>query len=121
MGDSEKSKKGFVAFNRVHITSQTAASQPQWPCVRQGAPSTRAHTDCSSPIPFLLALVRGAVSSVKCGYRQQFTDCALLLCVCWWDTGKRGWHSSALTNAYSHPWGQEYHEPRKTQHLAAWY
>lgn len=42
-------------------------------------------------------------------------------CVCWWHIGKWVWHSSSLTNAECHPWGQEYHKPRKTQLLAAWY
>lgn len=87
VGDSERSKKGSVTFNKVHVTTQIEAARPQWPTVTQEASFTHAFMDHSSRIPFLLALVRGAVLSVKCGYRQQFTEYASLFGVCWWDTG----------------------------------
>lgn len=92
------------------------------PTCQTGSFLHTAYVDHSSLIRFLLKPVRGAVPSVKCGYKQQFTECALLFfCVCWWHIGKWVWHSSSLTNAECHPWGQEYHKPRKTQLLAAWY
>lgn len=66
-----------MAFSRAHLTIQMEASQPQ--SMRQTGSFLNI---CIYPTPFLLAQVRGAVPSVKRGYEQQFTECALLfLCL----------------------------------------
>lgn len=89
MGKFERSKKGSVTFSRVHLTTQTGAAQPQTTHVSDSFLHT-AYVDHSSLIHFLLAQVRGAVPSVKCGYKQQLTECALLflcLLVAHWKMG----------------------------------
>lgn len=37
VGDSERSKKGSVTFNKVHVTTQIEAAWPQWPTCHTGS------------------------------------------------------------------------------------
>lgn len=58
------------------------------PRVTQGMYLTHAIVDYSLPIiPFLLAQVRGAIPSGKCGFTQQFRVCIAFLFVGHWKIG----------------------------------
>lgn len=72
------------------------------PTCQTGSFLHTAYVDHSSLIRFLLKPVRGAVPSVKCGYKQQFTECALLFFVSVGGTSENGSgtaHPSQMLNA----------------------
>lgn len=99
VGDSERSKKGSVTFNKVHVTTQIEAAWPQWPTCHTGS---FLHTCIHES---LLARPFSAGTSQRCCskcemwvqaaiYRVCFTFLCLLV-------GHWKWvsHSLSLTNA----------------------